>query len=60
MQAYFPKGSVWYDFYTLKKISSGGETLKLDTPIDHIQVGVAYHTNIHYIVHVLVATCTWW
>ena len=38
VQAYFPKGSTWYDFYTLKKVSSGGETLSLDTPKDHIQV----------------------
>lgn len=29
---YMPKGDTWYDFYTGKKISDGGETVKVDAP----------------------------
>ena len=38
VEAYFPKGSKWYDIYTDKVISTGGESLTLESPIDHIPV----------------------
>ena len=31
-EVYFPKGSVWYDFYTGKEISKGGETKVVSAP----------------------------
>lgn len=37
VDAYFPEGSVWYNFYTMKVVSKGGETRTLPAPIDHIQ-----------------------
>uniref|UniRef100_A0A8C4SG27 Alpha glucosidase 2 n=1 Tax=Erpetoichthys calabaricus TaxID=27687 RepID=A0A8C4SG27_ERPCA len=35
--AYFPKG-VWYDFYTCSSISSHGEKVKLEAPLDKINI----------------------
>ena len=39
VEAYFPKGSRWYDLFTDKIVSAaGGATMTLDSPIDHIPV----------------------
>ena len=39
VEAYFPKGSRWYDLFTDKIVSAaGGATMILDSPIDHIPV----------------------
>ena len=38
VEAYFPKGSRWYDIYTNKMVSAGGASMTLDCPIDHIPV----------------------
>ena len=39
VDAYFPSGARWYDLFTFKLTSSsGGETITLDSPIDHIPV----------------------
>lgn len=35
-EVYFPKGSEWYDFYTGKLVSTGGETLTVDAPYERI------------------------
>ncbi len=39
VRAYFP-AAVWYDFWTLQRITDGKQSqwLTLDTPLDHIQV----------------------
>ena len=39
VEAYFPKGSRWYDVYTNKIVAAaGGATMTLDSPMDHIPV----------------------
>ena len=38
VEAYFPKGSRWYDIYTNKVVSAGGASMTLDCPIDYIPV----------------------
>ena len=39
VDAYFPSGARWYDLFTDKLTSStGGATITLDSPIDHIPV----------------------
>ena len=35
-EVYMPKGSVWYDLYTGKVVSNGGETKTLDAPYERI------------------------
>lgn len=35
-EVYFPKGAVWYDFYTGKVVSDGGNTLKVSAPYEEI------------------------
>jgi len=39
IDAYFPKGSKWYEIYTGKvESAAGGATVTLNTPIDYIPV----------------------
>ena len=39
VDAYFPKGSKWYEILTGKLVSAtGGDTVTLDSPIDYIPV----------------------
>ena len=35
-EVYFPKNYIWYDFYTGKIESKGGETKKVEAPYEHI------------------------
>jgi len=35
-EVYFPKDNIWYDWYTGKVESKGGETKKVDAPYEHI------------------------
>ena len=39
-EVYFPKNNIWYDFYTGKIESNGGETKKVQAPYDHIPLYV--------------------
>ncbi len=39
-EVYFPKDNLWYDFFTGKLVSEGGETLEVDAPFDHIPIFV--------------------
>ncbi len=39
-EVYFPKESGWYDFFTGKLVSNGGETLLVDAPFEHIPIYV--------------------
>ena len=39
-EVYFPKGSLWYDFYTGKEVSEGGETKVADAPYDRMPLFV--------------------
>ncbi len=39
-KVYFPAGTEWYDFYTGRKVSAGGETLTVDAPYDRIPLFV--------------------
>ncbi len=39
-EVYFPKETLWYDFFTGKVSSEGGETLTVDAPYDHIPIYV--------------------
>ncbi|MDE5676041.1 MAG: DUF5110 domain-containing protein, partial [Muribaculaceae bacterium] len=39
-EVYFPKGSLWYDFYTGKEVSKGGETKVVDAPYDRMPLFV--------------------
>lgn len=39
-KVYFPKNNIWYDFFTGKVISNGGETKVLDAPYSHIPLCV--------------------
>ena len=39
LDAYFPKGSKWYELYTGNvESAAGGATMTLNTPIDYIPV----------------------
>ncbi len=37
-EVYFPKDNLWYDFFSGKLVSEGGETLTVDAPFDHIPI----------------------
>ena len=39
-EVYFPKNNIWYDFYTGKIESLGGETKNVEAPYDHIPLYV--------------------
>ncbi len=39
-EVYFPKETLWYDFFTGRLASQGGETLTVDAPLDHIPIFV--------------------
>ena len=39
-EVYFPKNYIWYDFYSGKIESSGGETKNVEAPYDHIPLYV--------------------
>ena len=39
-EVYFPKGSIWYDFYTGKVVSDGGETKLADAPYSRMPLFV--------------------
>lgn len=39
-EVYFPQGQIWYDFYTGKIESNGGETKIVDAPYEHIPLYV--------------------
>ncbi len=39
-EVYFPKGAAWYDFFTGKYTSSGGETIDAPAPYEHIPIYV--------------------
>jgi alpha-D-xyloside xylohydrolase len=39
-KVYFPKNNIWYDFFTGKVLSNGGETKVLDAPYSHIPLCV--------------------
>ncbi len=39
-EVYFPKGSIWYDFYTGKVVSDGGETKVADAPYSRMPLFV--------------------
>ncbi|MDE6022978.1 MAG: DUF5110 domain-containing protein, partial [Muribaculaceae bacterium] len=39
-EVYFPKGSIWYDFYTGKVVSDGGETKMADAPYSRMPLFV--------------------
>lgn len=51
--AYFPGEIVWYDFYTLKRLPSGGNKygkITLDAPIDYIPVSCNQKLNYAWIL----------
>ncbi len=39
-EVYFPKGATWYDFYTGKVVSDGGQTLKMNAPYEQLPLYV--------------------
>lgn len=47
-EVYFPKGSIWYDFYTGKVVSDGGETKVAAAPYDRMPLFVRSGAIIPY------------
>ncbi len=39
-EIYFPKGAIWYDFYTGKEVSKGGESLVMPAPYEQLPLYV--------------------
>ncbi len=39
-EVYFPKGCDWYDFYSGKLVSSGGDSQMVEAPLEHIPIYV--------------------